>query len=160
MLCLRLSQFVTFCYQGLRFSRAVQCPLFSIVRREVRWRREARQTQTQQLTKEHFPLPCPSACSDSLAWHGYEECDDCCEDRVERTYRRFKEPFMLACCQLLCEVRSPGEDEEGFILLVLGKHSYAAYMKYMILSLCDICLLVQSSFSSCFVLCSFYEHTD
>lgn len=92
MLCVRLSQFVTVCSQGLRLCRAVQCPPSAIARREVRWWREApRQAQTHQLLKQPFLLPCcpPSACSDTLAWHGYEACDNCCEDRIERYAWRF-----------------------------------------------------------------------
>jgi len=44
MFWLHLFQFVLFCYQGLRIGRAVQCPPSPIVRREVRWWREAQQT--------------------------------------------------------------------------------------------------------------------
>jgi hypothetical protein len=113
----------------------VQGPPSSVVQRGVRWWREARQTQTQQLMKEPLPLPCACACSDDLAWHGYEECDDCCEDRVERTCWRFNEPLMLACCQHLCEVGNPGEDEEvGFYSCVIrGGFICQLLVKYMML---------------------------
>lgn len=109
---MRLSQFVPFCYQGLNFSRAVQCPPSSIVRKEVRWWREAQQTQTQQPLKEHFPPPCLSDCSENIAWHGYKECDYCCENRAVRKIWRFKEQLMLAYFQHLCEVGQPGEEGE------------------------------------------------
>lgn len=125
MWCVRLSPFVTVCYEELRLrSTAVQqCPPSAIVPREVnRWCREApRQTQTTQpqLMKEPFPLPsCSSACPHTLAWYGYEACDNCCENRIARNNEwRFNEQSMFAWFQHLSEVGKPGEDEPLSILL-------------------------------------------